>query len=64
MIGPAALWALISTLVSGDYTGPGDIADWLFARIYGSWFLWAIAAAAATRCYQVRRVALPVSSST
>lgn len=64
MIGPAALWALIRILASGGDTGSADIADWVFVLFYGSWFLWAVAAAAATRSYQVRSAALPVSSST
>ena len=54
MIGPAALWALISAIASGGDTGSEDIALWVFALFYGSWFLWAIAAAAATRSYQLR----------
>lgn len=59
MIGPAAVWSLVSALVASGTAvkpaakGPG-IAMWVFAVIYGSWFLWAIAAAAATRSYQLR----------
>jgi len=57
MIGPAACWALVSALVVGDRGGrggPGGIALWVFAVFYGSWFLFAIAAGAATRSYQLR----------
>ncbi len=59
MIGPAACWAIISTLIEGKSLGGGSgIADWVFGLFYGSWLLWAIAAGAATRSYQ-RRSALP-----
>ena len=54
MIGPAAAWSFLSTVVSGGDTGSGDIAFWVFGLFYGSWFLWAIAGAAATRSYQLR----------
>jgi hypothetical protein len=37
---------------------------WVFGLFYGSWFLWAIAAAAATRSYQVRSAALRMSAPT
>ena len=53
-IGPAAMWAFVSTLASGGDTGTAGIATWVFALFYGSWFLWAIAAGAATRAYQLR----------
>jgi hypothetical protein len=54
MVGPAACWALVSTLATGGDTGFEGIALWVPALFYGSWLLWAIAAAAATRSYQVR----------
>ena len=54
MIGPAAIWSFVSAVASGGDTGPGDIATWVFGLFYGSWFLWAIAGAAATRSYQLR----------
>ncbi len=53
MIGPAACWSLITGVVSGD-ADFGDMAGWVFGLVYGSWFLWALAAGAATRSYQVR----------
>jgi len=62
MIGPAACWALVTALVSGrDPRGGGGIAIWVFGLFYGSWFLWAIAACAATRSYQLRSAAPRVS---
>jgi hypothetical protein len=54
MIGPAAVWALFRTWAGGGDIGSEGIAGWVFALFYGSWFLWAIAAAAATRSYQLR----------
>jgi DHA1 family inner membrane transport protein len=57
MIGPAALWSLVSTLATGGTTGPEGIATWVFGLFYGSWFLWAIAGGAATRSYQLRTAA-------
>jgi hypothetical protein len=62
MIGPAALWALVSGSADGGDTGNGGIATWVFALFYGSWFLFAIAAGAATRSYQLRSPALTTSS--
>jgi len=53
MVGPAACWALASALVRGDPVS-GGVATGTYAIVYGSWFLWAIAAAAATRSYQLR----------
>ena len=53
MIGPAACWSLIRG--DADF---GGMAGWVFALVYGSWFLWAIAAGAATRSYQVRSAAI------
>jgi len=55
-IGPAAFWSMISMLISGVQKN-GDIAAWVFCLFYSSWFLWAIAAFAATRSYQIRSVA-------
>jgi hypothetical protein len=59
LIGPAACWALVTALVSGRDAKVG-IATWVFCLFYGSWFLWAIAAGAATRSYQLRSAARPV----
>ncbi len=54
--GPAACWAFVTGLIAGDIDS-GGMATWVFGVVYGSWFLWAIAAAAATRSYQVRTAA-------
>jgi len=59
MIGPAAVWALVSALAAPAALAPPGpktpgMATWVFALFYGSWFLWAIAAGAATRSYQLR----------
>lgn len=57
LIGPAACWALVKALVAGGPGGKSGIALWVFGLFYGSWFLWAIAAGAATRSYQLRSAA-------
>lgn len=58
MIGPAACLSLVTKLIAGD---PGleveGIANWVPGLFYGSWLLWAIAAGAATRSYQLRSAA-------
>jgi MFS transporter, DHA1 family, inner membrane transport protein len=54
MIGPAACWALASALLFGGASGPAGMATWVFGLFYGSWLLFAIAAGAATRAYQLR----------
>jgi hypothetical protein len=54
MIGPAAFWALVSTLAREGDAGSDGIETWVFGLFYGSWFLWAILAGAATRSYQLR----------
>ena len=54
MIGPAAFWSLVTALVVGGDPGSGGIATWVFGLFYGSWFLFAIAACAATCSYQLR----------
>jgi hypothetical protein len=54
MIGPAACWALVAKLVVGGDLGLEGIATWVPGLFYGSWLLWAIAAGAATRSYQLR----------
>jgi hypothetical protein len=56
MVGPAACWAFFTSLVRGGDLGLGKlgIAAWVPGLFYGSWFLWAIAAGAATRSYQLR----------
>jgi hypothetical protein len=55
-IGPAACWALVSKLVAGGDLGVSKlgIAAWVPSLFYASWLLWAIAALAATRSYQLR----------
>ena len=57
MIGPAALWAFVSTFFSDGFTGAEGIDPWVFGLFYGSWFLWAVAGGAATRSYQLRTAA-------
>jgi len=57
MIGPAACWALVTAVSSGGDTGFEGIEIWVPALFYGSWLLWAIAAGAATRSYQLRSAA-------
>jgi hypothetical protein len=59
MIGPAACWSLVTTMVAGGDPDAGEgIATWVFGLFYGSWLLWALAAGAATRSYQSRSAAL------
>ncbi len=59
MVGPAASWAMARAWM-GDApplppgAKPSGIAPWVFVLFYGSWLLWAIAACAATRSYQLR----------
>jgi hypothetical protein len=62
LIGPAACWSLVIQLLKGNDPGFRGIATWVFCLFYGSWFLWAIAAGAATRSYQLRSAALGMSS--
>jgi len=68
MIGPAACWMLLSVLtgrvapVSAGPRGPAGVAFWVFALFYSSWFLFAIAAGAATRSYQLRSALEPARS--
>jgi len=57
-IAPAACWSLITRLASGDQTGQKGMTIWVFCLFYGSWLLWAIAAGAATRSYQLRSASL------
>jgi hypothetical protein len=64
MIGPAACWVLVTTLASGADPGLEGIEIWVPGLFYGSWLLWAIAAGAATRSYQLRSAALQMSSPT
>ena len=54
MIGPTVFRSFISALVSGGDFNRVGIALWVFGLFYVSWFLWAIAAGAATRSYQLR----------
>ena len=62
MIGPAACWTLVTTLASGGSSGLEGIEIWVPGLFYSSWLLWAIAAGAATRSYQLRSAALRMSS--
>ena len=61
MIGPVAFWSLVGGLIRGD-ADFGAMTGWVYGLIYGSWFLWAIAAGAATRSYQLRSGALSKGS--
>jgi hypothetical protein len=54
MIGPMACWTLVSQLMMGTISVPEGMKIWIPCLFYGSWFLWAIAAGAATRSYQLR----------
>jgi hypothetical protein len=54
MIGPAAFWMIISSLIKGGVKGPDGMAAWIPLLFYGSWFLFAIAIGAATRSFQLR----------
>jgi hypothetical protein len=64
LIGPAACWSLVMQLVAGSDRGPRGIATWIPGLFYGSWLLWAMAAGAATRSYQLRGAALRTTSPT
>ena len=61
--GLSACSAFVIGLLRGDVDS-GGMATWVFGLVYGSWFLWAIAAGAATRSYQVRSAASLTSSPT
>ena len=61
-IGPAACWALVTKLAASGDLGMRGIATWVPCLFYGSWLLWAIAAGAATRSYQLRGAPLRTSS--
>ena len=63
-IGPAACWSLLNKLAAGGDLGLRGISTWVPALFYGSWLLWAVAAGAATRSYQLRSAALRMSSPT
>jgi hypothetical protein len=60
LIGPVASWVFFSTLAAGGPMKTRGIALWVFGLFYGSWLLWAIAAGAATRSYQVRTASVSV----
>ena len=62
MIGPVAFWSLVGGLIRGD-ADFGAMTGWVYALIYGSWFLWAIAAGAATRSCQLRSGAVSKGSA-
>jgi hypothetical protein len=57
LIGPAACWSLVTKLVEGGDPGIRGIATWVPGLFYGSWLLWALAAGAATRSFQLRTAA-------
>jgi len=59
MIGPAAFWSIVTKLVEGGDIGIKGMRTWVPCLFYSSWFLWAIAAGAATRSYQLRSVSSP-----
>jgi len=54
MIGPAACWSVVTQIIEGNLSGPDGMKFWVPCLFYGSWFLWTIAAGAATRSYQLR----------
>jgi hypothetical protein len=58
MIGPAACWSVVTQLIAGSLRSPEGMKIWVPCLFYGSWFLWALAAGAATRSYQLRSVSL------
>ncbi len=64
LVGPAGCWALVSKWLAGGDLGLAalGIAGWVPALFYGSWLLWAVAAGAATRSYQLRSAALQRTS--
>lgn len=55
-MGPAAVWTIITGFVHHDPNRIPGMAMWVPCLFYGSWFLWSIAAGAATRSYQLRSV--------
>lgn len=61
--GLSACSAFVVGLLRGDVDS-GGMATWVFGLVYGSWLLWAIAAAAATGSYQVRSAPRRMSSAT
>jgi hypothetical protein len=58
MIGPAAFWSMITMIVSGEVQTIKGMATWVPCLFYTSWFLFAIAAGAATRSYQLRTASI------
>jgi hypothetical protein len=58
MIGPAACWSVVTQLIAGSLSAPEGMKIWVPCLFYCSWFLWAIAAGAATRSYQLRTAGL------
>jgi hypothetical protein len=54
MIGPAAVWVIISGFYGNSLHEIPGMKLWIPCLFYGSWFLWFIAAGAATRSFQLR----------
>lgn len=54
MIGPAAFWSIVTKMFEGGDISIKGMRTWVPCLFYSSWFLWAIAAGAATRSYQLR----------
>jgi hypothetical protein len=54
IIGPAACWSVVTQLITGSLRSPEGMKIWVPCLFYSSWFLWALAAGAATRSYQLR----------
>jgi hypothetical protein len=58
MIGPTDCWSVVIQLIAGSLRSPEGTKIWVPCLFYGRWFLWAIAAGAATRSYQLRSARL------
>ncbi len=65
LVGPGAVWTVVSGLVRGGDLGLAEIgiANWVPALFYSSWLLWAVAAGAATWSYQMRSADRRVAAS-
>jgi hypothetical protein len=60
-VGPGACWVLLRKFASGRGLDDLGLAVWVPCLFYGSWLLWGIVAAAATRSYQLRSASGPGS---